>query len=49
MDFDRKEPGTPEVMELGGHPDLSPEKAGTVHDQRDMDRVGKKQELRVSA
>ena len=45
---DRKETsGSPEVVELGGPGDLPPEKAGTVYDQKDMERVGKKQELRV--
>ena len=39
---------TPEVVELGmQQTDLPPEKAGTQFDQRDMNRVGKKQELRV--
>jgi choline transport protein len=38
-----------QVVEDGfvGDPGLSPEKAGTLYDQKDMARVGKTQELRV--
>ena len=49
MDYsERKETlGMPRLAEVGSDFDLPPEKAGTIYDQRDMERVGKKQELRV--
>ena len=49
MDYsDQKETlGVPQLAEVGPDFDLPPEKAGTIYDQRDMERVGKKQELRV--
>jgi hypothetical protein len=32
---------------FAGNQTLSPEKAGTMYDRKDMERVGKRQELRV--
>lgn len=49
--YDTKDAQQQEVYEVsseeGSNGGLSPEKAGTAYDQRDMSRVGKLQELRV--